>query len=167
MVDAVGTTAFGYTAAGQLQSAGGLWTSDTVTYGYSQQLRQTLTLAQPSGGNWQQNYTFDSAWRLQSLSSPAGNFGYGFGAANPASSLVLSLTLPNAASITNHYDSLARLDYTALVNHWGHTLDGYGYTHDPLGLRTNITRNLGLTNSSVSVGLIPSASLPPGRPRKA
>jgi RHS repeat-associated protein len=49
-------------------------------------------------------------------------------------------------------DSLARLDYTALVNHWGHVLDGYGYGYDFLGLRTNITRDLGLTNSSVAVG---------------
>ena len=49
-------------------------------------------------------------------------------------------------------DSLARLDYTALANPWGHVLDGYGYTHDPLGLRTNIVRDLGLTTSSVSVG---------------
>ncbi len=37
-------------------------------------------------------------------------------------------------------------------NYWGHTLDGYTYAFDPLGLRTNITRNLGLTSSSVSVG---------------
>lgn len=152
MVDDSGTNTFGYTAAGQLLSADGPWASDTATYSYGQQLRETLTLAQPSGGNWQQTYGYDSAWRLQSLSSPAGSFGYGFGGANPASPLVLSLTLPNAASITNHYDSLARLDYTALVNHWGHTLDGYGYSHDPLGLRTNITRNLGLTNNSVTVG---------------
>ncbi len=43
-------------------------------------------------------------------------------------------------------------DYTALVNFWGHTLDGYGYTHDPLGLRTNITRTLGLTTNTVGVG---------------
>ena len=152
MVDDSGTTTFGYTAAGQLQSAGGLWSSDTVTYGYNQQLRQTLTLAQPSGGNWQQDYGFDGAWRLQSLSSPAGSFGYGFGAANPASALFRTLTLPNCASITNHFDSLARLDYTALVNYWGHVLDGYSYSMDPLGLRTNITRNLGLTTNTVSVG---------------
>lgn len=52
-------------------------------------------------------------------------------------------------------DSLARLDYTALVNKWGHVLDGYGYTHDPLGLRTNIVRDLGLTTSTVSVGYDP------------
>ena len=86
------------------------------------------------------------------MSSPAGSFGYGFGAANPASALFRTLTLPNYASITNHFDSLARLDYTALVNYWGHVLDGYSYSMDPLGLRTNITRNLGLTTNTVSVG---------------
>ena len=32
------------------------------------------------------------------------------------------------------------------------TLDGYGYQSDPFGLRTNITRNLGAANSSVTVG---------------
>ena len=66
--------------------------------------------------------------------------------------LLTTLALPNAASITNHYDSLARLDYTGLVNYWGHTLDGYSYGTDLLGLRTNIVRDLGLTSSSVSVG---------------
>ena len=151
MVDASGTTTFGYTAAGQLQSADGLWSSDTVTYGYSQQLRQTLTLAQPSGGNWQQNYGYDNAWRLQTLSSPAGSFGYA--STHLRSTLLTTITLPNAASITNHYDSLARLDYTALVNYWGHVLDGYGYSMDPLGLRTNITRNLGLTHQHRGRGL--------------
>ena len=159
MVDDVGTTTFGYTVAGQLQSAGGLWANDTITYGYVQQLRQTLTLAQPSGGNWQQTYGYDAAWRLQNLSSPAGSFGYGFSAANPASPLFRTLTLPNYASITNHYDSLARLDYTALVNYWGHVLDGYSYGMDPLGLRTNIVRDLGLTRSTVSVGYDPTAQI--------
>jgi RHS repeat-associated protein len=50
------------------------------------------------------------------------------------------------------HDSLERLDYTALVNKYGHVLDGYGYGYDYLGLRTGITRDLGLTNSSVTVG---------------
>src|SRR6266702_7098266 len=55
-------------------------------------------------------------------------------------------------SITNHFDSLNRQDYTALVNYWGHVLDGYSYTHDPLGLRTNIVRDFGLTTNGVTVG---------------
>jgi hypothetical protein len=48
-------------------------------------------------------------------------------------------------------DSLARLDYTALVNRWGHVLDGYSYIHDALGLSTNILRDLGGTSSASSL----------------
>ncbi len=44
------------------------------------------------------------------------------------------------------------MDYRGLLNRWGHVLDGYGYTSDPLGLRTNLTRNLGLTTNSLGVG---------------
>jgi RHS repeat-associated protein len=62
------------------------------------------------------------------------------------------LALPNGAYVTNHFDSLERLDYTALVNYWGHVLDGYLYTHDLLGLRTNISRYLGITTNNVAVG---------------
>jgi len=45
-----------------------------------------------------------------------------------------------------------RIDYTGLINYWGHVLDGYTYTHRPLSLRTNIVRDFGLTNNSVIVG---------------
>jgi hypothetical protein len=76
-------------------------------------------------------------------------FGYGIDAQRPA--LPTLLTLPNGAFITNHFDSLARFDSTALVDCWGHVLDGYSYTMDPLGLRTNVVRNLGLTTNLVSV----------------
>ncbi len=37
-------------------------------------------------------------------------------------------------------------------NHWGHTLDGYACQYDLLGERTNVTRNLGLTASTVFAG---------------
>ncbi|MGH7971560.1 MAG: RHS repeat-associated core domain-containing protein, partial [Limisphaerales bacterium] len=141
---------FTYTGIGQLQTEVGPWTSDGVTNGYAQQMRQTLSLAQPSSGAWSQSYGYDSAWRMTSLASPAGSFGYGYDS-SPAS-LVRTLALPNGASETNHYDSLSRLDYTALVDHWGHPLDGSGYIHDPLGLRTNITRYLGMTTNSVAAG---------------
>ena len=56
-----------------------------------------------------------------------------------------------AAYLTNHFDALNRQDYTALVNYWGHVLDGYSYAHDALGLRTNIVRDLGLTTNTVAV----------------
>src|SRR5207247_7089799 len=86
------------------------------------------------------------------LSHLAGLFTDGYGSQNPASSLVRTIGLPNAAYVTNHFDSLNRMDYTALVNYWGHVLDGYSYTHDPVGLRTNIVRDFGLTTNSVTVG---------------
>ena len=41
---------------------------------------------------------------------------------------------------------------TALVNYWGHTLDAASYIPDPLGLRTNLVRSLGLTTNFVNVG---------------
>jgi RHS repeat-associated protein len=149
MVDAVGTTVFGYTQAGQLQSETGPWASDAVTYNYAQQLRSALTLAQ-SSTNWPQTYGYDSAWRLTSLASPAGGFLYGY--ESPNSYLLSSISLPNGAYVTNSYDSLARLNMTALVNHWGHVLDGYSYQMDLLGLRTNIVRNFGLTTNIAASG---------------
>ena len=150
MVDAVGTTAFSYTPAGRLQSENGPWASDTLTYTYVQGLRTALTLSQTTS-NWSQSYGFDSGWRMTGITSPAGNFGYNYNF-QPASSLVTGISLPNGAKIVNSYDPLARLTGTALNNYWGHTLDGYTYMPDALGLRTNIVRNMGLTSSTVNVG---------------
>ena len=125
------------------------WASDTITLLYSQGRRTNLNLTQPTG-SWNQGYLYDAAGRLQTLVSPAGAFGYGYSAANPASALFRTLSLPNAASITNYYDPMARLDYTALLNYWGHPLDGYIYTDDAWGLRTSITRQLGLSTNVVT-----------------
>ena len=150
MVDAVGTTAFSYTPAGRLQSENGPWTSDTVTFNYAQGLRTNLTLSQTTS-NWSQSYGYDSGWRMNTITSPAGTFGYSY-TFQPASKLVTGITLPNGANIVNSYDSLARLTGTALNDHWAHPLDSYTYTPDALGLRTNIVRNLGLTSSTVTAG---------------
>lgn len=150
MVDLSGTSAFSYTAIGQLASETGPWANDTVSYTYSQRLRTALNLAQ-SSGSWSQSYGYDSMWRLTNLVSPAGTFAYRYDF-QPASPLVSEILLPNDAYVTNSYDTLARLNQTALNNYWGHTLDSYTYQDDPLGLRTNIVRNLGLTTSTVSAG---------------
>src|SRR3989442_11666486 len=76
MVDAAGTTAYGYTSFGALQSEDGPWDSDTVTYSYTNQLRSGLSLSQPNASPWTVGYGYDAASRLQSLSSPAGAFSY-------------------------------------------------------------------------------------------
>jgi RHS repeat-associated protein len=146
MVDAVGTTHFTYDAVSHLLSEGGLWTSDTVGYTYSQGLRTVMSLNSQSF-----NYVYDAARRLQTLVAPAGSFGYQY-PASQSSILVSQLLLPNGASISNSYDSMARLTQTALNNHWANALDSYSYGYDLLGERTNVTRNVGLTASTVSAG---------------
>ena len=139
-----------YTKAGQLATETSPWASDTATYSYKQGRRTNLSLTQPSG-TWNQIYSYDNGWRLQTLTSPAGQFGYNY-LAQSASALFRVLTLPNSASISNYYDPMARLDYTGLLNYWGHPLDGYAYLNDSWGLRTNITRQLGLTTNIISAG---------------
>ena len=143
MVDAVGTTAFSYTPAGQLAGESNAWAG--ANYTYAQQLRTAMSI-----GPWAQAYAYDPVWRMTNIASPAGAFAYHY--LSSIFNLPSSISLPNYATITNSYDPLARLTQTSLNNFWGHTLDGYGYTLDPLGLRTNIVRNLGLTSSSVAVG---------------
>jgi RHS repeat-associated protein len=155
MVDQFGITKFTWTAGSQLQAEIGPWASSTVSNVYSQGLRTLHTIQQSNNPLIQQSYSYDSARRLQTLaSSIAGTFTYGYYIGNniSPSPFVRTIGLPNLAWITNHLDSLDRLDYTALVNRWGHVLDGYSYTHDPLGLRTNIVRDLGLTTNSVAIG---------------
>ena len=150
MVDALGVTAFRYTPSGQLSSEDGPWDNDVIGYAYQQGQRTWLGV----GSGWNQTNVYDAAWRLTNVISPAGGFTYNYtlGQTMLPGSLVRTLAFSSSAWITNHYDSLARLDYTALVNPWGHALDGYSYLLDPLGLRTNITRDFGLATSLVSIG---------------
>jgi RHS repeat-associated protein len=150
MTDGVGTTKFTYTATGQLSSETAPWTNNTISKMYSQGRRTNLSLSQPSG-SWSQAYAYDAEWRMTNITSPAGAFDYSYTTPNPASALISGLTLPNGASIANSYDSLARLTDTSLNNYWGHTLDGYLYGLDPLGLRTNMTRELGITTNAVRI----------------
>lgn len=147
LTDSFGTTAFTWTKNRQLAGESGPWPSDGIAYGYSQGHLISLSLSQPVG-NWTQSYNYDSAWRMTNITSPAGYFGYQYSSAGQ--DLVSGVTLPNAALIANSYDVLGRLTGTSLVNSWGHTLDGYGYGIDALGLRTNITRDLGMTTNIVS-----------------
>ncbi len=81
-----------YTAAGQLQSENGPWSNDTLTYGYTHGQRTSMTLGSLAFG-----YDHDSAWRLQTLTSPAGTFGYDYrvGQSVSPAPLVRAITLPN------------------------------------------------------------------------
>ena len=160
LTDSFGTTTFAYTPTGQLSNetttAAG-WSSAAISFGYTQGHRTSLTLTQPSG-TWSQTYGYDGAWRMTSLASPAGSFGYQY-AISGAQNLISGITLPGGASIANGYDGLARLTSTALLNPWGHVLDGSSYLLTSNGLRINITRELGMTTNIVTAGYDPIGQL--------
>jgi len=159
MVDGIGTTGWGYTGNNLLASETGPWSGTAVAYLYSQQHRISMAVTSPASTLNFSN-TYDATWRIQSLISPAGTFGYtyatltNFSLTMPsfAPGLVASIGLPNGGLITNQYGFQSRLTNTSLANYWGHVLDGYGYGYDPLGLRINISRYLGITTNNVSVG---------------
>jgi YD repeat-containing protein len=106
MVDAAGTTAYGYWPGAGLKTENGRWASDIITYtNNAAGMRQSLTVEQPSG-SWQVSYAYDPAKRLTSLVSPAATFAYTY---RGAGLLWTNLALPNTAAITNDYDGMARL----------------------------------------------------------
>ena len=162
MLDSLGSTVFSYDAAGELLSAGGLWSNDTVSYAYTNRLRASLSV-----GVWSQTYGYDAARRLKCLTSPAGTFGYVYGAPSIASALVDEITLPNSAFITNTFDSVARLTGTYLKNNGNNVLDGYTYVYNQFGQRTNIVRNYGLISSSANAGYDPIGELTSWQARDA
>jgi YD repeat-containing protein len=129
MLDAVGTTSYGYDAAGQLLSEDGPWANDTVSYTYNNRLRASVSVQAPNASPWTQSYGYDAAKRLISIASPAGAFGYDYSVGQSVSpaSLVRSLLLPNSAYITNTYDNVARLLSTALKTSDHSTVNSHSY----------------------------------------
>ncbi|MCP5517100.1 MAG: hypothetical protein H7A45_07585 [Verrucomicrobiales bacterium] len=128
LIDAVGTTAFTWHGNGALASENGPWDDDTVTYGLdSAGMLDSLSLLQPNASPWEQSYSYDAGWRLETLTSPAGQFDYGY---DGASRLLTSLDLPNGALITNVFDDLGRLSSTSLKNSSGSLLNQHAYLRD-------------------------------------
>jgi len=56
MVDAVGTTVYGYDSVGELLGEDGPWSSDTVNYTYQNRLRSGLAVQTPNGAAWLWRY---------------------------------------------------------------------------------------------------------------
>ena len=113
MVDAAGTSAFGYNTNGLLAFEDGPWADDTVSFDYNTaRLRTGLTLLQPNASAWGQTYGYDSIRRLTNTASPAGTFSYdympGVGAVTAASTLVKKLSLPGGSYVTNSFDAVKR-----------------------------------------------------------
>jgi RHS repeat-associated protein len=127
MLDVVGTSSYAYDGSGQLLSEDGPWSNDVITYAYTARQRTSLSLQEPSSSPWTQSYGYDASKRLTNVTSTAGSFGYSY---NPTCNLLVrKLLLPNAAYITNTYDSVARLLSTQLQTN-GVNLDAYSYTYD-------------------------------------
>jgi RHS repeat-associated protein len=149
MVDGIGTTSFTYTPAGQLQSETGPWANDAVLYTYFNRQRTNLDLQQPNAADWVQSYVYDTANRLETLTSPAGAFGYAYNTGldgnNSSSGLVSEITLPNGAYIPQVYDGNGRMKKTRLYNSSNNNLDLSIYTYNVGNQRTSVERTGGST----------------------
>ena len=133
IVDAVGKTAYSYSQIGQLLSE-----HDTVSLGYNNRLRTSLGILDPVGTAWSQTYGYDGAKRLTNVTSAAGTFSYAYDATRKTRVAVLSL--PGGSTITNGFDSVARLTGTFLKNSGGVTLNSHSYTNNLAGQRISQTR---------------------------
>ena len=140
MVDAAGTTAYGYAASGQLWTEDGPWANDTVTNTYNNRLRTGLSLAQPTG-SWTNAFNYDGAKRLTNFTSQAGAFDYTL--VGQASRLSQKISLPNSSYITNTYDTVARLTGTWLKTSTNGTLDSATYGYNLANQRTTFTNAAG------------------------
>lgn len=149
VVDALGTTTYGFDDLGRLESEDGPWASDTVAYGYTNRFRHWMTVAGSIG--WGQTNGYDAAGRVRSIGSTAGQFTYGY---NPATAgdmaygLPTNLGLPGSLRVTNWFDSLGRLASTRLMNGTV-ALNLHQYLHDAAFQRTNQVR---LDGSTVGYG---------------
>ena len=148
MSDAVGRSTFTYQNFGAFQSAPATETSpwgETVSHTYQNGELASTSINYPPTTI---NYAYDSQRRLQTITSPAGQFSYNF---TGAGSQIQSLSLPGGSGISYGYDAqTGQLTSTALANADQVVLDSYGYSYDDhIGLRNSATR---LDNSTISYG---------------
>ena len=141
MVDAVGTNGFTYNAVSQLLTEDGPWSSDTVSYTYTNRLRRSLGLVQPGTADWTNGYAYDAARRLTNITSQAGAFVYAYDSTRQLQ--IARLTLPNSAYITNSYDPVAQLLSTQLKNSGGTVLNSHSYGYNVASQRTTLTNTAG------------------------
>ena len=141
LVDAVGTSRYGYSSGGMLISEDVPWDQDTVQTTVSNRLRTRLTLPLPNAAAFAQTYAYDAAKRLTNTASTAGSFGYSYtrtGQGSELGLLVNGLSLPSGAYITNEFDALGRMTGAWLKNSGGTALNSHRYTYNNL-YRTSVT----------------------------
>jgi RHS repeat-associated protein len=148
MSDAVGTTTFSYTPAGQLASENGPWADDLIGYTYANRQRTGLSLQQANAPSLAETYAYDGANRLTSITAPPGVFGYQY--VSGTQGLVTQISLPNTSYISNFYDALARLTNTSLFNSTNEAMDYIGYAYNNANQRTEEWRGAATTNTVIS-----------------
>jgi RHS repeat-associated protein len=132
LVDAVGTSRYGYSSGGMLISEDGPWDQDMVQTTVANRLRTQLTLPLPNAAAFLQTYACDTAKRLTNTTSTAGSFGYSYtrtGQGSELGLLVNGLRLPSGAFVTNTFDALGRMTGTWLKNSGGTALNSHRYTY--------------------------------------
>jgi len=150
ITDATGSTKFTYYAGGLLNTEDGPWSSDTVTYTYTNRLVKSLSIQQPTG-SWTNGFTYDAAKRLSNVLASAGTFTYTY---QTPGLLVKKLALPNTSYITNTFDSVGRTTSTKLNNSSHTTLDKMDYLYNSGNQRIKATRTDAsyYTNNYDSIG---------------
>jgi RHS repeat-associated protein len=152
VADASGTTSFGY-SANHLAYEDGPWDSDRLTYTYTGGRRSKMSLAQPAASSWEVSYGYDTARRLDAITSSDGTFDYqysgGVGSPTSPSLLVKKLVLPNTSYVTNEFDSLGRILATRLKTSGGAELNAHSYSYNNGHQRTAQTR---VDGSSLAYG---------------
>ncbi len=135
------TNSYSYTNFGAFDGAlaneDGPWPNDTVSLGYANRQRTTLSLNSPLS-TFNQTYAYDAARRLTNVTSTAGAFVYHY--SSQPSPLIAQLTLPGGSYITNTFDGLARLTSTLLKNSGGGVLNAHAYQYNVGNERTKQTR---------------------------
>jgi RHS repeat-associated protein len=143
MVDAAGTTGWQYDSANRFTVEDGPWASDNVTNRWNTAgLRKNLAILQPAG-YFNNNYSYDSAKRLSSITSGAGTFNYYYDSGRnflmTSAKLIDGISLPNTSYITNNWDDQGRLTDTYLRNSGGTALNRHSYVYNDGNQRTRQT----------------------------
>lgn len=136
MVDGIGTTTYGYKAAGtlgagQVASEDGPLTDDTITYTYDQ-LGRVVTRAINGAANTV-TWTFDALGRVTTEANLLGTFTYAY---DGVTSRLAAVTYPNNQTSTYTYLPTTQDHRLQTIHHKypnGSTLSKFDYTYDAVG----------------------------------
>ena len=136
MVDGLGTNLWAYDVASRVVTNIQGLVAGELSYAYDAEGNR---ISMSVNGD-PTSYDYDDAGRLTSVSNEVGVFTYTW---HPQADLVLSVTYPSGASVTNAYDILRQLTDKVNLDSTGAVVSSFAYAYDPVGLRTNQTNDDG------------------------